>query len=287
MEEKKHRKLKSFIFFGLFPILIMFILGLFLFNWLGFPVWETAQKWGNQVPVLNYLIPDTASTSSVANDDRQTKLWKEKYNLSHADLKKATKEIDSLNNEVDSMLQQLDNMKKTNKQLEFQLKDQAKQNIAAQQKKIAAIYENMSPSKAASIIEAMSVEDGAITISSLDSDQQSSILAGMKDTKRAAQITMLLKEIGNLNTADPNLLKQQLQDVLQSQDDPAASLADTIAAMPPAQAAMLIQSMMKSNAQTAMALMKKMNTNSRSQVLTEISKKDAGLAAQISVNLEK
>ncbi|WML31524.1 hypothetical protein RCG24_06595 [Neobacillus sp. OS1-32] len=287
MEEKKHGKLKSFIFFGLFPILIMFILGLFLFNWLGFPVWETAQKWGNQVPVLNYLIPDPASSTKVANNDRQSVLWKEKYNQSNADLKKANKEIDSLNNQVDSMQQQLDNLKKANKQLEFQLKDQAKQNNAAQQKKIAAIYENMSASKAASIIESMSVEDGAITISTLDSDQQSSILASMKDTKRAAQITMLLKEIGNLNTTDSTLLKQQLQDILKSQDDPAATLADTIAAMPSAQAAVLIQSMMKTNSQTAMALMKKMNTDSRSQVLTEISKKDAGLAAQISVNLEK
>ena len=44
--------------------------------------------------------------------------------------------------------------------------------------------------------------------------------------------------------------------------------------------------MMKTNAQIAMDLMKKINTNSRSQILTEISKANAKLAAEIAASLK-
>lgn len=286
MEEKQRGKFKSFIYFGLIPLLIVFVLGLFLMNWLGFPVWETAQKWGNEVPVLKTVIPDPEP--AVADEkDSEAEAWKQKYDDSNAKLKETKQELDMLKKDLEASQQEVADLKKSNKELQQQITSKAAQKNKDQLKKVAAIYENISPSKGASMLEAMSIEDAAITISMLDQDQQSNLLGSMKDTKKAAQITMLLKDMGTLNADDPALLKQQLHDLYLNQEDPSATLAETIAAMAPAQAAGIIQSMMETNSQAAMGLMKKMNTNSRSQVLTEIAKKDAKLAAQISVNLEK
>ncbi len=285
MEEKEHGKLRSLLYFGLIPLLVMFVLGLFLLNWLGFPVWKTAQEWGSELPVLGYIIP--APDSTVTNEESESETWKEQYHDSQAKLKEATQKLTALNKEIESNQQELQEAKKSNEELQLQLEQKEEQKNNAQMKKVAAIYENMSPSKAASMLESMSLEDASLTISMLDQDQQSSILGSMKDVKRAAQITMLQKEIGTFNTSDPALLKQQLHELVQNEQDQAETVAETIAGIPPAQAAVLVQSMMKTNEQTAMGLMKQINTTSRSQILTEIAKKDAALAAEITVHLEK
>ncbi|WP_042355950.1 magnesium transporter MgtE N-terminal domain-containing protein [Bacillus rubiinfantis] len=286
-EEKEHGKLRSLLLFGVFPILTLLILGLFIFNWLGFPVWKTAQAWANDIPVIGSIIPDPASTpadkqSSESSADDSAEIEKTK-----AKLKTANEKLTAANMELKSTKQQLEDLKKSNEQLQFQLENNSEQTNKDQSKNIAAIYENMSSSKAAAIMESMSIEDAAITISTLNKDVQSEILGKMKDAKKAGQITLLLKEIANLNVTDTALLKQQLESIRKNGQDPIETLSDTIAAMPAAQAAVLVQSMMKSNSQTAINLMKSMNTSSRSQILTEISNKDADLAAQITVSLEK
>ncbi|MCM3569587.1 MotE family protein [Neobacillus mesonae] len=285
MEEKEHGKLRSFIYFVFFPLLGMCLFGMFIFNWLGFPVWQSAKDFGNKLPVISAVLPDPAPVE--AKDNNGSDYWKQQYSKSNAALKDANNKLDALNKEIDSNKQELDDLKKNNEELQSQLQANTDQKNQVQAKKIAAIYDNMTPSKAAAIMDAMTLEDAAITISMLDEDQQSSIMGSMKDTNRAAKITSLLKSMGTIQTTDMNVMKEELQKVLQTEQNPTETIAETIAQIPPAQSAELMKSMMKTNAQTALTLMKDMNTASRSQILTEIAKKDAGLAADITVSLEK
>ncbi|MBO0961067.1 hypothetical protein J1P26_15305 [Neobacillus sp. MM2021_6] len=285
MEEKQQGKIKSLLYFGLIPLLFLAIFGLFIFNWLGFPVWKSIQEWGNNTPVISMIMPDPVSEESKKTSPSDD--YKAKYLDSDQKVKEEAQKIASLEKQIKSNQEEFDQLKKSNIDLQNQLDQKATQKNKDQLKQVAAIYENMAPSKAAKMFEVMSLEDAAITMSSLGQEQQSNILGSMKDPKKAAQITMLLKEIGTINDTDPAILKDELQKIVQNDVDPAGSLVETIAGMPAAQSASLIQSMMESNAQVAMNLLKQMSTTNRSQILTEIAKKDAKIAAQITVNLEK
>ncbi|WML39394.1 hypothetical protein RCG19_19775 [Neobacillus sp. OS1-2] len=288
MEEKQQGKLKSLLYFGLIPLLFLAIFGLFIFNWLGFPVWKSIQEWGNNTPVISMMMPDPdPSPQDDAKKTSPSDDYKAKYLDSNQKVKEEAKKIASLEKQIKSNQEEFDQLKKSNIDLQNQLDQKAAQKNKDQLKQVAAIYENMAPSKAAKMFEVMSLEDAAITMSSLGQEQQSNILGSMKDAKKAAQITMLLKEIGTINDTDPAILKDELQKIVQNDVDPAGSLVETIAGMPAAQSASLIQSMMETNAQVAMNVLKQMSTTNRSQILTEIAKKDAKIAAQITVNLEK
>ena len=133
----------------------------------------------------------------------------------------------------------------------------------------------------------MSLEDASLTLMMLNQEQQSSILGGMKDPKKAAQITMMLKDIASISETDSLTLEQQVHELALQEENPTKTLSDTIAGMPPTQSAVIIQSMMGTNSIVAIDIMKRISTSSRAQILTEIAKIDAKLAAQITGELNK
>ena len=88
-----------------------------------------------------------------------------------------------------------------------------------------------------------------------------------------------------LQVTDQASLKDQVQQLVKDQENPTVTLAETIEGMDPSQSAGIIQSMMSSNSTVAMNLIKNVNTTNRSQILTEIAKLDANLAADITAQL--
>lgn len=284
MDEKQHGKLGTFFFWGI-PLLFTAILAVIIINFLGIPVGQTFQDWGNKVPVLNQIIPDSTSVSTQVKKSDDLVDWKQKYLQRDSELKAKDQQISDLNKQLSSNQNGLDDLTKSNEQLQKQLENKQNKAVQNQLKQVAGIYANMPKSKAAAILESMSLEDSSLTMSVLDQKQQSNILGSMKDVKKAAQITMLIKEISMLQKTDQTELKNQIHEIALQQENPAQTLAETIAGMPPAQSAGIIQTMMGTNSQVAMDLMKNVSTNSRSQILTEIAKADAKLAAQITASL--
>lgn len=282
MEQKEHGKLKVF-FYICFPILFIAIFGAFILNFLGIPVGKTLQDWGNKLPVINYIIPDSAPKQAINVDG--TNNWKQKYLQDEQLLKEQDQKIAELNKELNSNQKGDQNLKKSIIALQKQLDTKQTQKYQDQMNKIAGIYGNMSPSKAAAILESMPLGDASTTVSLLNQDQQSSILGSMNDAKKAASITMMLKEIATLTETDQAALNAQIQDLALKQENPTQTLAETIAGMPPTQSAVIIKSMMGSNPQVAMELMKSVTTDSRSQILAAIANTDVKLAAQITASL--
>lgn len=284
MEVNKHGKRQSIIFWGS-SLVGMIILGLFLANLVGFPVGKTIQEWANTIPIVNRIIPDPASQQATTTGSQSD--WKQKYLTSSAEVKDRDQKIADLNKQLTDTQKGLEDMKKTNQDLQQQLDTKQTKLAQDQTKQIADMYANIPATKAAAMIASMPLEDASLTISQLKQDQQSSILGSMKDAKKAAQITLLVKDIAGLTETDPAILKDQIHQIALQQENPTQTLADTLAGMPPTQSAGIIQSMMGSNAQSAMDLLKNVNTSSRAQILTEIQKTDANMAAQIAASLNK
>jgi flagellar motility protein MotE (MotC chaperone) len=284
MEEKHRSKLANIFYIGIIPLVFTVILVSFLLNFMGFPVGKTFQEWGNALPVINKLVADPSSAEAEKSNESDN--WKNKYMRSQSDVKELDQKISKYKKELTSNQKELEDLKKNNEELQNQLKTKQVQQSKQQMKQVSEIYANMSPSKAAAIFESMSLEDATLTIMMLDQDHQSSIIGGMKDPKKAAQITMMIKDIASIN-ADSATFEQQVHELALQKENPAQTLSETIAGMPPAQSAVIIQSMMGTNSIVAMDIMKNINTSSRAQILTEITKLDAKLAAQITGDLNK
>lgn len=285
MEEKHRSKLANIFYIGIIPLLFTVILVAFLLNFMGFPVGKTFQEWGNQLPLINHLVADPPSAEAEKPNDSD--VWKNKYLKSESTVKEMDQKISKYKKELSANQTELEDLKKNNEELQNQLKSKQVKQSKEQMKQVADIYANMSASKAAAIFAEMSLEDASLTLMMLDQDHQSSILGGMKDPKKAAQITMMLKDIASISETDSLTLEQQVHELALQEENPTKTLSDTIAGMPSAQSAVIIQSMMGTNSIVAMDILKKISTSSRSQILTEIAKIDAKLAAQITGELNK
>lgn len=282
MEEKRRGILGSILFWGI-SLLMTVLLILFLLNFVGFPVWKTFQDWGNKVPVLNLIIPNSNSTEPENPADGND--WKEKYLTTESLLNKKEQQIEEMKKQLSSDQNDLKVLKKNNEELQKQLANKQTIEVQDQMKQAAGVYASIPASKAAAMLVSMPLEEASITISQLDQELQGSILGSMKDVKKAAQITLMLKEIAGLNETNQAVLSEQVHQLALKHENPMETLAETIAGMPPAQSASIIQTMMTTNSQAAMNLMKNIKTTSRSQILTEIAKSDSKLAATIAANL--
>ncbi len=280
MEEKKHGKLRK-ILFWMIPVLVIGILAIFLVGFFG----ETLQEWGNKIPVINRFISDPAANKTNTSDSQND--WQQKYIASSAEVTDRDLQISKLNKQLRDTKTELEDIQNTKQKLQQQLDTKQAKAVQNQMKQMAKMYADIPANKAAAMIASMPLEDAALTISNLKPDQQSSILGGMKDAKKAAQITLLVTEIAGLTDTDPILLKDEIHQIALQQENPTQTLAETIAGMPSAQAAGIIQSMMVTNSQTAMDLLKNINVNNRAQILTEIQKTNAEMAAQIASSLNK
>ncbi|MCL6570295.1 MAG: hypothetical protein K6T88_01255 [Bacillus sp. (in: Bacteria)] len=283
MGEKLRGKVGTIFYVGIIPLLFTTLFVVILLTFMGSPVLKTFQEWGNKIPVVNHIIPD--SEHVLANNSKDLDYWKQMYSKSDEQLKEKDQKLGELNSQLDSNQEELANLIMDNETLQKQLEEKQTVEVQDELKLVASIYANLPDAKAAAMFETMPIDEAALTIALLKLDQQSSILGSMKDAKKAAQITMLLKEIAMLNGTDQTSINEQIHELALEQEGPKDTLSETIAAMPPAESASIIQSMLETNAQVAMELMKNIKSNSRSQILTEIAKVDAKLAANIAENL--
>ncbi|WP_251554692.1 hypothetical protein [Neobacillus muris] len=280
---EKNGKLENLLYLVILPVTFTTILLLIIFIFMGYPVGKTLISWGNNVPVLNHIVPGSAVKETAASPGAGS--GGQKAETSTAGLKDKEQEISDLKQQLESSQKQLSQLKQTNLQLEKQLETKQSEALKEQMEKTAALYQNIPSAKAAAMLESMTIEDAVLTMAMLEEDEQSKIIASMKDAKKAADMTMILKGLPIETETDQEALKEKVQEMAQLQASPTQTLAETIAAMPAEQSASMIQSMMESNAQVAMELMKNISTANRSQILTEIAKADAGLAAQITAGL--
>jgi flagellar motility protein MotE (MotC chaperone) len=286
MTEKHRGRLASFFYVGVIPLIITIVVLGTALNFMGVPVWKTFQNWGNNLPVISTIIPGDASTPVSAKGSEDSDYWKDQFLKSEAQLKEKDKKIEELDSQLSNNKKGLEDLKKSNQELQLQLETQKNEKTNEQLEQVAGIYANISPSKSALMLQNMPLEEAVFTLLQLDQELQSSIIGSMKDAKKAAQITTVLREAAMLGETDLLVVKEQLVELVKKQENPTTALSETIAGMNPAQSASIIQSMMTTNSQVALELLRNVDTASRSQILTEITKTDANIAAQITANLK-
>lgn len=210
MREKIIEKLGTIFYLGLFPFLFFAIFAGMFFYFLDIPVWRTIQSGGNKIPIVSMFIPD--SNTAQAEDTESKDYWKRKFERSRNKVKEKDQKIKELTSLLDSKRESINDLKKNNEELQKQLETKQFEDFHKQMEQVAEIYENMTPSKAAGILQTMPLEDASQIILFIEQDLQSSILGKMKDAKKAGQITMILKEISIITEYDEISLKKHLHE---------------------------------------------------------------------------
>lgn len=207
MEEKHRGKLGSLVYMAIVPLFFTSIFCLIFIYVLDIPVKGTLQSLGNSIPLVKTIVPGESSSMETTISDLKTELNEKNQQI--ANLKKQAKADQA----------ELKILDKTNQQLKEQLQKKQSIEYEKQVKKVAEIYADIPASKAAAMIETMSLEEATLTISMLKQSQQSSILASMKDPKLAANITMILKELALINEMDPSDIQEKIKEIVQQKTE--------------------------------------------------------------------
>ncbi|WP_147535378.1 MotE family protein [Bacillus marasmi] len=205
MDDKPRGKLASLLYVAIVPVFFTSVFCLIFIFALDIPVKQTLKDWGNNIPVVRDMIPGESSSQKNTIFDLKQEL--EEMNNLIADQKE----------ELDEQQSKIKQLTKSNQRLKDQLTEKRSVEYDKQVKKVAEIYADIPASKAAAMIETLSIEEATLTISMLKQSQQSSILASMKDPKLAAKITMILKELALVSEKDPTVLQEKIQEIVQQQ----------------------------------------------------------------------
>lgn len=141
---------------------------------------------------------------------------------------------------------------------------------------LASMFAKMTPSKAAPIVQSMTLEEMALLFGNMRADDRVRIMEKMTP-KTAADVTMLLKDSETAKDLEIAALQSRVQ-LLQSENEQESStnevsdadLAATFSAMEPSAAADMLLKMMDVSSSKVLRILKVTGSTARSAILEEM-----------------
>jgi flagellar motility protein MotE (MotC chaperone) len=204
MKDKIFEKLGNLFYLCLFPVLFLAILSgvcVYFFN-------VPAQSLGSNIPLVSNIFTESNQAAAKSKDSKED--WKKQFRSAELELTQKDKQINDLNLKLANTQKSLEVLKMNHEELQKLLESKNNEQFHQKMDEVAQLYETMLPYKAAGIFQEMPLEDAAQIILFIDQEVQSSILGKMKDTKKAGQITMIMKEIIDLAEYNETELKEKV-----------------------------------------------------------------------------
>jgi flagellar motility protein MotE (MotC chaperone) len=227
---------------------------------------------GSHIPYVGKMLPPPKLSdaellqqkndqlAAAAEQKKQADLTKQKEDQKKLDDQKAKLADDQLKAKQAADAEQLKNA-------QLAIADRLKQATDA-----AAVYTSLKPNVAAPILESLPLEEAVYDMTEMSSADRAKIFASLTPQK-AADITSLLKSPGSVTDSDLADMQQKVKTIndLIIKNQSADELAKTYAIMPPKNSAKLIVEILKTNPEKAYLIMKKIDVNSRAQILSTMS----------------
>ncbi|MEF2965211.1 hypothetical protein V3851_05140 [Paenibacillus sp. M1] len=285
----------SRILFFLTPILFTVVLLAVLLTLFNLNFRNALLEIGEKIPIVKNFIPDSAvSGSEKEKDDAKKqkesteatlKQLKEQVAEQEEQLKEANEQVAEKDNRVKELQEQLDTAQETAEE-----QKQAEEEAAYQKevKKLAQIYSEMSPSKAAAIFDKLTTEETLQMFSVMSNESKVAILEKM-DPQKAADISIKLKDVKPAEDMAIAALQSRLKKeaAAETPAQPAntglddAQLGQTFASMSADSAAKLIIQTYKASPDKALKILKAVNDTARSKILDAMTEEDANLSVKI------
>ncbi|AIG27612.1 MotE family protein [Brevibacillus sp. 7WMA2] len=288
-EEREYNRLEWLLYIIVIPALFASLLAGILASLLGYDVVGSVKDWLNNIPYVEKLIPDDTPTSQTvegSKEDSKTEAKKAQVNEEAAKSKQAAdqlqKEVSQKDSTIASLQKQIANLQKATEEKRIEEEERQKQF-----QDLAKIYSTMSAKNAAAIVSNLSKEEAVVVLSKMKTDQQAQLLAKM-DPKKAADISILLKDNQISKDDDIAALQQRVQiltkalsETRESSKIDAEKLMKSFESMNAGDASKILISLYKINSERALSVLGQVSDNKRGEFLSEISKTNPELAARL------
>ncbi|WP_342417488.1 kinesin [Paenibacillus sp. FSL R10-2782] len=308
LEKESGGGFERFMFF-LIPIVFTIVLVGVLLTLFNMDFRSEMISLGNKIPIVKNWLPepkDKVAKSKEADQKAQSQSSEATIQQLKADLAKQTEElkkasdakatqdkkVTELQNQVSTLQTQQEQQPQASQQGQTQTGTQAADGTAnedpyvKQAKDLASMYEGMTASKAAPIMENLTTEETVQLLSYMDPANSAKILQKM-DAKKAADITMALKNV----TPSTDLSLAALQSRLKKDQSTAAGktsknlqntqISSTFASMDKKSGAELILQTYKISPDKALNILNTVDDSTRASLLQNMSAKDAAQTAKI------
>ncbi|AOZ94222.1 MotE family protein [Paenibacillus crassostreae] len=246
----------------------------------------------NKIPIVEKWVPDPVldpetiklKESEKEEEDNDVKIKELQNQLSAKEA-----ELQQVNEGKVEQEAQLENLQSQIEVLEQESVDKATQEIADEYQKqidnLAKMYADMSPSKAAPILQNMTSEEMVLLFSSMKNDNRIAILEKM-DSKVAAEVTMMMKDVKPATDLQIAALQSRLKQNDTTTEETStilnnSQLSQTFANMSADKAAELLFQTYKISPDKTLEILSSVTDATRSSILEKMSTIDAPTTAII------
>lgn len=289
IEKQGYSGFERFMFF-VTPILFTLVLLGVLVTLFNFDLRNKALEIGNSIPFLKSVLPDPAvDTAQSAQDEDQLKSvntsakineLKTQLASKQAELTKAAAEKTKQDQQIKDLQGQVAQLKHMNDEKLLD-DDQYQAKIG----ELANMYAQITPSKAAPILESMELSEAVLVLNAMSPDSRVKILEKM-NPKTAADATMMLKDV----TSAKDQAIAALQDRVKKQESASvqaetildkAQLKATFSTMDPKSAGALLLKMADVSPSKVLRILNAVDDTSRSKIIAQMSSSNEAITAQL------
>jgi flagellar motility protein MotE (MotC chaperone) len=289
VEKSSYSGFERFLFFVtpiLFTAVLLGVL-LMMFN----PDWrDAALKFGNKIPVVSSILPDPVqSADPTANSDEVLTVNNAKAKINELSARLAERET-LLIQATDQTVQQKQQIEQLQTQVDKLTKTNTEQTITgeaynARISSLANMYGKMTPSKAAPILENMTLDELALVLGAMSDTERGRVLERMTP-KKAADVTMKLKDADTVGNREIAALQSRIKELELKAGDGASTLDSaelnrTFSVMKPANAAVLLLQMAVNDQRKVLRILGVLDDAARSSILSAMSDQDKKTTAML------
>lgn len=280
---------ERFLYWFFIPIVFTMVLMGALFSLFGYSATDELLKIGNKVPGLSAILPDPKDAAK----ETQTPVQGAATTQSTSDpaAPEASAQLAALQKQLEAQTAELAGSTQTLKEREQTIKDLQAKVAALEAQKVSAaksdeeyqaliaetasMYAKMSPSKAAPIMQNLTLKEQVLLLSEMKTDDRVRILEKM-DAKKAAEASIYLKDATPAKDKQIAALQERLDLNKTAADTKPSSmskqeLGQTFGSMTPKSAAELLVEMNKTDAAKVTEILNSMEVAARSKIMTYLS----------------
>jgi flagellar motility protein MotE (MotC chaperone) len=282
---------ERFLYWFFIPIVFTMVLMGALFSLFGYSAADELLKIGNKVPGLSAILPDPkgevkdvqAPAQGAATHTEGTP--EAAATEASAQLAAMQKQLEAQTAELAGSTQSLKDKEQTIKDLQAKVAALEAQKASAAKSdeeyqalitETASMYAKMSPSKAAPIMQNLTLKEQVLLLSEMKTDDRVRILEKM-DAKKAAEASIYLKDAVPAKDKQIAALQERLDlnktaaTTTQSSALTKQELGQTFASMTPKSAAELLVEMNKTDSSKVVEILNSMDVAGRSKIMTYLS----------------
>jgi len=300
-QSSSYGAMERFLIWFLIPFVFTAVLLGVLLTIFDYDVMNGVLKAANKIPVVNTIIPDpksksadgsaeqtnapapSGSAAAPSQDDKLAQL-QAKLDQQSADLKKAEAALQQRDLQIKDL-----QLKNSSLEEKVKTKTLTEDEYTTQIQQLATMYSKMTASKAAPIMENLTIRELVLVLSMMKTDDRVKVLEKM-DPKKAADASILLKDQTSVRDTQIAALQERVNqlsgpDAKTSDKLTKDDLGATFANMTPKSSAAVLLEMQKTNPDKVISILSSMDSAGRSKVLSALSDLSKETAALISARL--